>query len=271
MKKVLVVVIAIFSSCTSPKIDDASVEEAPVMEEPPVFLYPYNVGTSANDEEIAIIDNMNCWKIIYGDVSEYFIDHSKSLSEQDGNCWKHREPTLKEREEGMYSARTFGREYLCNDTMFINIIRNDSLYNALLNERKEIAKNLSIYKNKVPFFIAFIDKISKNIIEYNNYYCFWTKRIGRAVAEKNISNFVICKNDYCYENYSDWLKEEYKKRYENSNIKDEDVKNLNDILKSLEKLDRALWAVKYYKTSKNELEKKNKTKQREEQIDKLFE
>ena len=293
MKRITVIILAVVAisyNCTSPKTKDACIENADTV----IIIEKKNVGTYANDDEKAIIDNMNCWKIT-GDIN--YADTWKKITEGKVDkenlreiarqlypggrdpefvliehirlgttdlVLKHAIEVDKVRAKFKGEETIRQKERLYNNTKFIGIVRNDSLYNALLDKRKKIAKSLSIYKNKVLFFRQFIDKIDKDIIEYNYYN---EDKKGLGIYEHPIKG----NNRQFYKNYSDLLKEEYKKNYENSNIKDEDIKNLNDILKSLEKLDRALWAVKYYKASKKELENENNTKQREEQIEKLFE
>jgi len=245
----------------------------------------------ANYAEEEIINNMNCWGSYYENALEV---HYKKITK---NSTKSEERTTREEinrlKKDQMAEITLGRKQLYNDTTFIDIIRNDSLYKALLAERKEISKSLSIYKDKVPFFEKFIDKINNDIIEYNAYsHSYWNVKKPQNISPNDGKYYLSAKDDYggCYaysksglgifegkhyKNYSDLLKEEYEKGYDNLNIKDEDIKKLNSILKSLEKLDRALWAVKYYKISQKEREKKkeelNKMIQKREHIEKLFE
>ena len=297
MKRAIVIILTIATiiySCTNPKTNDVSIEKTEIekliercgIEAVVEFkgdwfsgIFITNISNIyANYEEQAIINNMNCWGADWN--SGLFVPSDRNLTE---------EQREKRRKKDVVVVRALGRKQLYNDTVFINIVRNDSLYNALLDKRKEIAKSLSIHKNKVPFFKTFIDRINKDIIEYDCYgsvywdvkkphnpnytkYDYTSSDCGGyyACSEKGLGIY----EEKFYNNYSDLLKEEYEKRYETSNVKDEDIIDLNSILKSLEKLDRALWAVKYYKASKNALEKKkeeeNKSKQKEEHLEKLF-
>jgi len=287
----ILVVAATLFSCTNPKANDAGVKKTDtVAVEEAIEIKPPEIKPT--DEEKAIIGNMDCWKAIFN-VSWSYFNKLTYVGEGDRDeriqkSIKQAEKETKEQiqKEAKSRADASGRNSLHNDVTFINIIRNDSLYNALLEERKGISKSLFIYKNKVPFFKEFIDKISKNIIEYNHYGIFCRLESIVYIHEKKAIyhfDYIVTQthkiyeypikgtSKQFYENYSDLLKEGYKGLPENSNVKDEDIKNLNDILKSLEKLDKALWAVKYYEISKNKWEKENKTKQRTKQIDELFE
>lgn len=57
---------------------------------------------------------------------------------------------------------------------------------------------------------------------------------------------------------------------ENSNVQESDITNLNKVLRALEFINRRLWMVKYFESSKSELEKELIEQKRKQEVDKLF-
>jgi hypothetical protein len=163
-------------------------------------------------------------------------------------------------------AREKGIKKMYNDTLFIDITRSDSLYNSFLTERNNVAENILHYKDKVPFFSKFIDKIANNVIEYK-YYGYYGEKWG--IYEKTFKkDRLFTPNDF-YESFVDLLKEGYSSS-ENSFVNENDVLSLHTLLRTIEELDKKLWAVKYFKESKKELEERDLEKKRQKQIDSLL-
>ena len=106
----------------------------------------------ANEIEKNIIDKMICWK----DYESENIDNQIINTDDKGETDK-----LFERRFNLDElACKKGREKLKNNTLFINIIRNDSLLNDLKNQRKLLANKILTYNNKVSFFYVYIDNIN---------------------------------------------------------------------------------------------------------------
>lgn len=192
----------------------------------------------ANDQEKIIIYNMNCWR------------NAAFLLANDADAAK---------------VTKGGRESLLYDSLFITIVRNDSLYESLLQQRKNLAKQLRPFKKKVPFFAEHLDDIEYYVIEYMWSYNGKEWGILKYPFKKETYSF----GEIYYNNYSELLKEGYS-LLENQTLTEEDVVALNKLLKSIEELDRKLWTVKYFKEKKSELEKHDLEEERARQIDELF-
>lgn len=159
-----------------------------------------------------------------------------------------------------------GREVLKNDTVFINLIRNDSLLNDLKNQRIQLANEILTYRKKVPFFEEYIENINKDIIEYNYYS---NNEFGIYEYPPRDTEETYWREKTFHKNYTELLKKSYN-LLDNSKIKDEYIISLNKILVSIEKIDMKLWCVKYYFKEKLQLEKEKPGNQDTKKIDSLL-
>lgn len=218
-----------------------------------------SISTYANDYEKTIIENMYCWNSSLAETQMKLIILTNDKEQKDKKRNEHRKEVRKAIERG--------RNQLYNDTLFINIVRNDSLFNNLVSQREKLAKELLTFKNKVPFFKYQIDEIYKEVVKYN-YVSYPKNGIYEYPVYKKDSYNRLGEEDF-YENYSEILKEGYSYP-ENVDINKEDVLALNDVLKSLEELDRKLWLVECYNERKKEFEQQRLEQQRKEELDSLF-
>lgn len=229
---------------------------------------PTVVATYANDEEKQIIDKMDCWD---SEKGQRAFDLYLSIREDKEKNEKQRAALLKlkaeyqqEWHQCLDEANAEGRTSLRNDTACIDIIRNDSLYQALLTQRKNLTDSLPEYAKKIAFFKTYLNKIQNNIVEYN--YCY-DSFFKDDVASWGIE--VYNGASIFYKNYSELLKAKYS-LLENADIPMQDIVALNRLLMSIEKLDRKLWPVKYYREVQAKIEENALKSRREQQIDSLF-
>jgi hypothetical protein len=214
--------------------------------------------TYANEEEKRIIDTMGCWESSYSKSC-----FNIALLTQDKD--KHDE-YFQHAVESIEESNKKGRDKFKNDTLVINLIRNDSLLQDLKNQRKLLAKKILPFKKTVPFFEKQIDKIRNEIIEYN---CLDENVFGIYEYTFKKDEYTYVENKVFYKNYSDLLKEGYK-LLENSKFRGDEIKQLNNILASIEDIDRKLWLTKYYFEAKQNIEMKNMKKIRAQKVDSLF-
>lgn len=117
----------------------------------------------ANAEEIAIINEMSCWdsyeKLLL-EVEHDQKENQKTAIEKEIQKEREKNMTLGERYAYMDAWMPYisesekkGRESLYNNIEFLNIIRNDSLFEELREERKMLAKSLEPFKEKVLFLL----------------------------------------------------------------------------------------------------------------------
>lgn len=214
--------------------------------------------TYANETEKSIIDRMTCWN---NSESENIMN--QIIESNDKEIQNKLYEKKFDLEEKVYQK---GRDALKNDTIFINLIRNDSLLNDLKNQRIQLVDKIKSFSEKVTFFDIYIKNIYKDIVEYNYYYL---NEFGiYELAPINTEDFRFTDRTF-YKNYSELLKESYKIP-ENSKVKDEHVMELNKLLILLEKIDKKLWCVKYYFEEKQKLEKEKLDNMRSQKVDSLF-
>lgn len=212
----------------------------------------------ANEIEKKIIDKMYCWR----NYESEKIDNQIIITDD-----KKEEDKLFDRRSKLDElAYKNGREKLKNDTLFINIIRNDSLLNNLKNERAILANKILTYNKSITFFNEYIEKINKDIVEYNY---FFFDEFGIYEYPPIKSDEIILRDKTFYKSYTELLKESYKLN-ENSKITEENIISLNEALVSLEKIDRKLWCVKYYNEARQNLEKEKLERERKTKIDSLL-
>ncbi|MDD4777054.1 MAG: hypothetical protein PHV53_02080, partial [Fermentimonas sp.] len=206
----------------------------------------------ANNDEILIIDKMDCWKSVEAESLLTSMALAQDNSSKKWKKWRSLNDDVKVK----------GRKSLRNDTLFIDIIRNDSIYKHMLTHRQILSNKIKNYSSKIPFFQKEINKISNDIIEYNyNRKDEW----GLYLSAKD---FFI-PYDKFYSNYSDYLKDGYS-LVENANVKESYILEFNDILKQIEVLDRKLWMMKHFESAKIEVEKEFTEQKRKQEIDSLF-
>lgn len=163
-----------------------------------------------------------------------------------------------------------GEAILMNDTLFLRCVRSDSLYNAMFNERKALAKKLKVYRNKIPEFKTHIERICKDVIEYN---CF-----RRGIIDENIEIGIYewpikekspgqLRTEEFYNSYTDLLKEAL--AVTETQISDEDIKTIFSLIKDIEHIDRHTWTIPEYKKREKEFEEKQAQEERMRRIDSL--
>lgn len=214
--------------------------------------------TYANETEKSIIDKMTCWN---NSESESIMNQIIETDDKETI-----DKLYEKKFDSDEKANSKGREALKNDTIFINLIRNDSLLNDLKNQRNQLAIEIKSFIEKVPFFDIYIKNISKDIVEYN--YHFVNEFGIYELAPINTEDFQFTDRTF-YKNYSELLKEAYKIP-ENSKVQDEHIIELNKLLISLEKIDKKLWCVRYYFEEKEKSEKEKLDKMRSQKVDSLF-
>lgn len=214
--------------------------------------------TYANAYEKNIIDEMYCWSSYEAEIILSRIVYTEDEEEKDR--------LFDQVSELENKANESGREILKNDTICINLIRNDSLRRVLEKERKTLADNLFSFKKKVPFFSEFIDIITRNIVQYK-YISSGDFGISEYPPVK--SDDIIFRRQTFYKNYTELLKEYYQLA-ENAKFKEDHIVNLNKILVSLEKIDRKLWLVNSFFEAKKESEIKKLEKDRKAKVDSLL-
>lgn len=212
----------------------------------------------ANEIEKNIIDKMTCWKNYESENIDDQIINTDNKEEKD---------KLFDRRFNLDElAYKKGREKLKNDTLFINIIRNDSLLNDLKNQRKLLANKLLTYNKKVSFFDEYIETINKDIVEYAY---FFVDEFGIYEYPPRKADEISLRNKTFYKNYTELLKESYK-LLENAKTKEENIISLNETLISLEKIDRKLWCAKYYLEAKQNLGTEKLESERNKKVDSLL-
>jgi hypothetical protein len=214
--------------------------------------------TYASEVEKSIIDKMSCWN---NSESENIMNQIIKTDDKVKNDELYDKKF--DLDEQVYNK---GREVLKKDTIFINLIRNDSLLNDLKNQRNQLAKKILTFRKKVPFFDEYIENISKDIIEYNYYF---VNEFGIYEYPPRNTEEIYLRDKTFYKNYTELLKESYKLE-ENSKIKDEYIIDLNKIIVSIEKIDMKLWCIKYYFEEKQKLEKEKLESQRTKKVDSLL-
>ena len=98
----------------------------------------------ANKSEKNIIDKMICWESYESESIMNQIINTDDKEERDNLFQKKFD--LDEQ------ASNTAKDKLKNDTIFINLIRNDSLLNDFKNQRNRLAKKILAFNKKVPFF-----------------------------------------------------------------------------------------------------------------------
>ena len=212
----------------------------------------------ANEIEENIINKMTCWKNFESEKIDNQIINTENKEDR-GKLFD----TRFNLDELAYKK---GREKLKNDTLFINIIRNDSLLNDLKNQRKLLANKLLTYNTKVLFFDEYIKTINKDIVKYE--YLF-VNEFGIYEYPPRKNGEIYLRDKTFYKNYTELLKEGYK-LLENAKTKEENIISLNETLVLLEKIDRKLWCVNYYLEAKQNLETQKLESERSKKIDSLI-
>lgn len=212
----------------------------------------------ANEVESNIINKMTCWTNYESENIMYKIVYTDDKEEKD---------KLFEKKFNLDElASNIGKENLKNDTIFINLIRNDSLLNEVKRQRKDLVDKILPFKKKVPFFEEYINIISEDIVEYE--YLYHDEFGIIEYPPKKVDELSLPIKTF-YKNYTEVLKENYK-LIENSKIKEENIISLNELLKSLEEIDRKLWCVKYYFESKQNIETEEFENLRNKKVDSLL-
>lgn len=212
----------------------------------------------ASEIETNVIDKMTCWENYESENVNEQIINTDSKEEKD--------KLFDKRFNLDELANKKGRYKLKNDTLFINIIRNDSLLNDLKNQRKQLVNKILTYNKKAPFFDEYLNNISKDIVEYKYLYF---DEFGIYEYPPRKTDEIYLRDKTFYKNYTELLKESYK-LLENSKTKEEIIISLNETLISLEKIDRKLWCVKYYLEAKQNLEIERLENERNKKIDSLI-
>lgn len=209
----------------------------------------------ANNDEVVIIDKMKCWESVSAEHLIAYITFSSSKSRDKNKNWDkwHR---LKD------EAQLKGRESLYNDTLFIDIIRNDSILKHMLAQRKILSKKIKGYTGKIPFFKKEINKILEEIVEYKyNSGDEWGLFLFDPTTFLSGSKF--------YRNYSEYLKDKYS-LLENANVKESYIVEFNELLKEIEVLDRKLWMLEHFESARIEVVKEIAKQKRKQNVDSIF-
>jgi hypothetical protein len=193
----------------------------------------------ANNDEVTIINNMDCWSSTWAEglVVTIALNPNKSNDRK----WK-KWHKLKD------EVRLKGRESLYNDTLFIDIVRSDTLFKHMLAQRQIFSNKIKSYTIKIPFFKKEINEISEDIVEYKYNS---SNKWGLYLYDLNKT---FLPHEKFYSNYSEYLKDGYS-LIENANVKESDIVEFNELLKEIEVLDRRLWMLKYFESAKIEVEK----------------
>ncbi len=209
-----------------------------------------DVSILADEHEQAIINKMDeTWS---SKEAEHLMDMILLTGSKNGSL----EPEFG---KALVKAEKAGQARLLSDTLFLRCIRSDSLYKAMLNERKNLAKKLKVYQNKIPEFKAHIEHICRGTVKYDvddGIYVYPIKDSGEYV-----------RNEEYYESYTDLLKEAL--TVTNTQISDEDIKTIFALIKNIEHIDRHTWTIPEYKKREKELEEKQTQEKRKRRIDSL--
>lgn len=215
-------------------------------------------NTLATEREKQIVDQMGCWSSAIREftINDLFSGSDKTQKEIDdlNDEWLE------------YSTRdnANGRKSLLNDTIFLSAVRSDSLYQTLYNQRMSIAKPLVEYRAKLPEFAAILENISDNVIEYRYFESGSFGLCETSIEDERLKNYK-----FHFNNYNELLKEAYFKNTTNS-LSEEELFAINDLLKEVEKIDRHIWCVPYYKETKAGLVARELEKEKNRRIDSLI-
>lgn len=203
-----------------------------------------SISTFANENESIVINELNCWSSYSAELAMKLIVFSSNQNEKDKQ-WKKWQNEIDE-------AKKNGQKLLLNDTIFISCIRNDSMYNSLLSQRKILFAKLLKHKTTLPRFKENIIKISNEVVEYKFY-----NYNGFGLCEKSLqdANIFSLDNEKFYINYSELLKEAFTES--SSKISDQDLVSLNSLLKEIENIDRHIWCRPHYLKTLEEIRNNN--------------
>ena len=215
-------------------------------------------STFANENEHIVINELNCWDSYSTELTMMQINLlSEKKDKEKDKLWKEWFSKIKE-------AKKKGQKLLLNDTTFILCIRNENLYNSFLSKRKKLAKKLLSHKNSLPKFKETIIKICNNVIEYK--YCYY-RRFGLYEKSFKESGGSLLSNKKFYLNYSELLKEVFSES--SSNITDQELVSINNLLKEIETIDQHIWCIPYYIQALNKINVKNSKKEKNKKFEKL--
>lgn len=198
-----------------------------------------NTSSLASKSELEIINQMDCWKSSIEDAignAIAFGDKEKSSGYVDNLLEANKE------------ACEYGRERLSNDSVFITCIRDEKKKDELLEKRKKSASELQKLKKIMPFFNDNLEIILQNNLEYKYYD---GSTLGLFLEPYKKETFLSTKE--FYNNISEVFKEYYIGA--DSNITDESLITINNLLKEIEEIDKHLWALKYYYEKESEYKK----------------
>ena len=196
----------------------------------------------ANENEKNIIKTMDCWNSVMAESVMDLVLYEKD-KERQNEIYKE---SLKYRLE----AKDLGRNALSNDTVFVNCIRNDSVYKSLLNERFLTAESLMKFRKSIPIYSENMEKISKQIVEYN---FLNNKRLG--IYTYTFRNDILSIDMTFYNTLNDLFKEAYI-HSSNSKLSDNEIVIIDSLFTRIDEIDRHIWAVPYYNESKKNFETK---------------